>query len=365
MKILHYVGALNIGGAETMIMNIYRNIDRKKYIFDFAVPGTDKGFYEDEILQLGGRVFHITKAEESIVRKHLDMYNIVKKGTYDIVHLHTQNAFLASLLAITVKLAGNGKVIVHCHSTMDWRADKMLQFHRLFRKVVNRLADERLTCSKAAAEWLFGTCKNVTVLPLPVICDKFRYADEIYHSLRKEHGVENNFIITHVGRMAEVKNHKFLLDIFQEIYRKEPNSVLYLIGDGDIRQSLEKKAEENGLKENIVFWGNISDVDKKMLMSDVFVLPSKYEGFPTVVLEAQAAGLPCYISDVVTKDMGLTDLITFLPLTLSPESWGNYILEEKGKKAHRNREIYNSIIREKYDISVTVRKITKIYDNLA
>lgn len=359
-KVLQVFGSLDMGGAETMMVNVLRSLPPGECRFDFVVSGDEAGYYEDEIRRLGCKVIHITKRSRSVFRHHLDFYRAVKDGGYQIIHFHTENAFLTSMQAVMARLGGAKRLVVHSHNTMDWRNGRLVFLSRLFRGILYRQADVRLSCGREASIWLYGTEKNVTVIPIPVACGRFRFDEKVRDALRKREDLESKQVYLHVGRFDTVKNHRFLMDIFREIKELDRNSVLFLAGSGRLKKSIQQQAMEYGLDYDVVFLGDISDVDRKFQMADVFLLPSKYEGFPTVVLEAQASGLPCYISDTITSDVILTDLVRQIPLKKSAEEWARIITGEKGRK-RKNRDEYNQAVREKYDVSITAAKLLKEY----
>lgn len=360
IRVLQVTGTLGLGGAETMVMNLYRAIDTSKVEFDFLVNGSEKFYYEKEISSDRSHVYHICKRSDSFWKHHKDLYHIIKDNQYKTVHFHTQNAFTTSLQILAARLAGADNIIVHCHNTMDWRNKKLIFLSKAFKPILCALADYKLSCGEAAAKWLYGNSKKVEIIPLPVDCKKYRYQEETHRKLKEQMGLSDSVIYTHVGRFTEVKNQTFVLHIFREILSWNPNSVLFLIGDGGMRESVEKQVEEMGIRDKVVFWGNISDVDQKLKMSDAFLLPSLYEGFPTVVLEAQAAGLPCYVSDTVTPKIALTDLVTFLDISHGPASWVE-ALKMQQPLSIAEKEAVNDRIAEEYDIGVVVKRMEEIY----
>lgn len=359
-KVLHVFGGLGMGGAETMIMNVFRVLGQSNVCFDFVVSGEQIGYYEPEAAALGGSIHHITKRSVSMWKHHRDFYDVIRKNGYEIIHFHTQNAFLTVLEICAAKMAGVKRIIVHCHNTMDWRKGKMLTLHEKSRGWLNRLADVRLSCGNDASKWLYGSTEGVQILPLPVMCDRYRYSQKDYDALREQMGLTGKKVYIHVGRFSDVKNHTFLLDVFAQLVKREPDSVLLMAGDGELRPEMEAKAKALCLEGKAVFLGNINDVYNKLILADAFLFPSKYEGFPTVVLEAQAAGLPCIISDTITPEIALTELVTQLPLDASAEHWADEILRIC-TSGTRDRLRGNEVIRETYDVSVTRKQLLEIY----
>ena len=357
-KVLQSLGSLNMGGAETMIVNVLKAMDKSVVGFDFVIPGAEPGYYEDCVKQLGASVWHIPKRSESFLRHHLEFYRVVKCGGYKTVHIHTQNAFFSSLQVFLVHRAGAKCVIVHSHNTMDWRSGKIVKLHKLCRKWLYRHTDIRLACGKEAAKWLFGTMQGVEIIPLPVDCDRLFFEKKKQQLLKKEYGLEHKKVYLHVGRFSAVKNHRFLLEVFEQIKKTEPDSVLLLAGDGELREEIKAQAQKSPFGKDIRFLGNISNVPEMMVLSDVFLFPSIYEGLPTVLLEAQAAGLPCFVSDRITQEAKLTDQVHMLSLDDGAEKWAQVITDTKlaAERISGNRKV-----RETYDISAVVQKMTALY----
>lgn len=360
IRVLQVIGSLGLGGAETMIINIYNAMDHNKLEFDFVVFGSNIGYYESFIDTEKSRIFHITKRSSSL-KKHInELTKVCRDGNYSVVHIHTQNAFTASIDAYCAKRAGVKKVVSHCHNTSDWRDRKLLLLSKLSRPMLNYIVDSKLSCGVAAAEYLYGSLKNVEILPLPVYCDKYLYSDEMYQILRKQKDFSDELVFVHTGRFAEPKNHKFLIEVFRELHTRDPKCKLLLLGDGKLRDEIEEQIQFNGLQKSVLVLGNVDDVYNKLIMADAFIFPSLYEGFPTVLLEAQAAGLPCFVSDSVTKDIKVTDLVHFLSLDDKASEWAEAILSQIHNK--RQRHVYNDIIKREFDISVTMKKLFAIYE---
>lgn len=360
IRVLQVTGTLGLGGAETMVMNLYRSMDPQKIEFDFAVNGKDHYYYENFIPSDRSTVYHITKRSESFCKHHIELYKIIKNNGYKTIHFHTQNAFTTSLQIIVARLAGVKNIIVHCHNTMDWRNKKLLYLSKLFRPILCGLANYRLSCGEDAAKWLYGNNGRIEIIPLPVDCKKYRYSDSEYRMLKKGMGLSDTTVYTHIGRFSEVKNQSFVISIFRELLKSNPKSVLFLIGDGKMKEQIMEKAETMGIQEKIYFWGNIDDVHTKLKMTDVFLLPSLYEGFPTVVLEAQAAGVPCVISNTITPKIAITNLVEFLDISSGISPWVD-VLKEYKEIPEIDKHKANDIIAQTYDISVVVRRIEEIY----
>ena len=357
-RVLQVPGSLNLGGAETMLINVMPNLDREQLNFDFVVPGKEEGYYESVVRQMGAQVHHIPRRSESFWRSHREFYRVVKEGGYRVVHFHTQNAFFTSLQVFLARRAGAERIVVHSHNTMDWRGGMALRLHLCCRKWLWRHADIRLACGREAGMWLFGTEDGVEILPLLIQCDKLRFDADRQAVLKRKAGLEKKTVYLHVGRFMDVKNHAFVVKVFEQLHQRQPNSVLLLVGDGELRPKVEAQVQQAGLTDAVQFLGNISDVPDKMVLADGLLFPSKYEGFPTVLLEAQAAGLECFVSDTITPEIRLTGRIHPLALTASAGEWAEAVLSTPRRM---DRAADNAAVREKYDVSIVTKRLVELY----
>ena len=219
---------------------------------------------------------------------------------------------------------------------------------------------EPQACSELAAQWMFGKhTGNAKVIPLPIDCELSAYDESIRLQERSKWNIKSDEkVIGHIGRFQTQKNHTFLLDIFAEVLKLDQTYKLVLVGDGILRAEIDEKIKKLGLQNHVIQVGQISGASKLMSMFDLFLLPSLYEGFPTVLLEAQANGLPCIASSTITPTIAQTDLIRFLDLELPPEEWANCIVSLHERK---NMAMYNQIIAERYDIKKVSALFAEIY----
>lgn len=361
IRVLQVFNSMNCGGAENMIMNLYRNIDRTKVQFDFLVHTERKCFFDDEILSLGGRIYHAPRynvANHFLYKKWWKSF-LSKHKEYRVVHGHMYS--IAPIYLRVAKKHG-ATTIVHSHSTSELAGIKELIKSQL-RKRAKNSADYMFSCSAAAGLWLYGKDAvekdNHYILKNAVDTDRFLYNENIRDEVRKEFDIENKLVIGHVGRFMEAKNHKFLLDIFETVLRTNENSVLLLVGGGPLENEIKQKAESLGIIDKIVFAGVRNDTHRLLQAMDCFVFPSVYEGLPVAVIEAQASGTPCLVSDSVTEEVCITDLITRLSINESPEVWA----EEIGKKESISGEMdmRGKIADSGYDIKTTAQWLQNFY----
>ena len=318
MRILHIVTTMDAGGVETLLMNLYRTLDHSKVQFDFLKHRDSHDFYDNEILASGGRIYPGIPFSPMKLGEYRKFYREFFQShlEYKIVHAHTHYNMFALREA---KAIGVPVRIAHAHIAYP-TIDKKYPF-KLYNKLrVGSFATGMLACSAAAEKWFFGSKavreKRVIVLNNGIDANKFVYTSEVRQKQRRELGLAEQFTLIHVGRFEEQKNHKFLLDTFEKVLQKKPDAVLLLVGDGTLRQKIEQQAIQRKIADHIQFLGVRADVHALLQAGDVFVFPSQYEGLGIVAVEAQAAGLPCVISDTIPGDVAVLDTLKALPLEI-------------------------------------------------
>jgi len=324
-----------MGGVESYLMNLYRNIDKAKIQFDFVVEGTTC-YYSDEIKKLGGKIFYITPKKENVLANIRDLLKIFKmsRQTHKIVYLNLSVLYY-NFPFIFAKFYRYPIIISHAHMAKGNRTRKSIKYYlHCFNRIYVAYASNYLfACSKSAGEWIFGSKivkkGKVKVIPNSIYVERYKYQKNIRDQIRMELGLnKQQFVIGNVSRFAYVKNHDFLLDIFNEIIKMNNNALLLLVGDGELRNKIEEKISKLGLSKYVKLLGVRSDVNKLLQAMDVFVLPSYYEGLPVTLIEAQASGLKCFVSkDVVTTDANITGLIDFIELSKSSKYWAELIIK--------------------------------------
>ncbi|NMM63687.1 glycosyltransferase family 1 protein [Clostridium sp. P21] len=330
IRILHVLGGLNCGGAEIMIMNLYRNIDRSKIQFDFMVHTIDKCDYDDEIRKLGGRIYSVPRYNGLNHFKYKRVWNDFFKNhtEYRIVHGH-----IRSTAAIYLKIAKKQGVITiaHSHSTAS-RGNKIEQFVKNAMQIpIRYIADYLFACSDEAGKWLFGEKAtkqdNYRVIKNAIDAERYVFNEAVRDKVRKDLNIENKLVVGHVGRFTYPKNHKFLIELFYEIQKQNEDSILLLVGDGELRYQIEKQINSLGIKNKVILTGVVPNVNDYIQAMDVFVFPSIFEGLGMVAIEAQAAGLRCIVSDKVPQEAFITDLIESISLTTDISKWASKILQ--------------------------------------
>ena len=347
IRVLQVVTHMNRGGLETMLMNYYRNIDRNKVQFDFLThrPESEKKDYDDEIRSLGGKIYHmpVLNPFSPGYKKSLDQF-FKEHKEYKIVHSH-----LDCLSAYPLKAAKKNGVpvrIAHAHTTLV--ENNIKKYIKLFsKKLIPKYPTNLFACGKLAGEWMFEG-KSFQILNNAIDTKKYIFNPAVRKKKREELGIsENEYVIGHVGNFTPPKNHAFTIELFAEICNKKENARLVLVGGGDAIQQHKEKALELGISDKIIFTGKRTDVPDLMQAMDVFLFPSIYEGLPVTLVEAQAAGLHCIVSDNVTREVAITKLIEFISLNESKDIWTDRILRyENSNRGNMLTEIENG----QYDI---------------
>ena len=325
MSVLQIVTTMNRGGLETMLMNYYRQVDREQVQFDFLEHRSEESDYDNEIRSLGGKIYRLPPLNPFSpgYRRELNAFFREHAGEYRVVHSHLDCMSVIPLKA--AMKAGIPVRIAHAHSSSQDR-DLRYPLKRIYKKRIPKCATGLLACGDAAGRWMFGGVP-FEVLPNAIDTRRFAYSDAARAAKRAELALGDCLAILHTGRFYWPKNHEFLLRVFSEILKIRQDAVLLLAGEGELFDATKTLAQDAGIADSVRFLGLRSDVPELMSASDVFILPSRYEGFPVVLAEAQASGLPCLISDRVPGEAALTGLVSSRSLDESPEKWAEKAVE--------------------------------------
>lgn len=329
IRVLHFVSTLSHGsGVMSVIMNYYRHIDRKKVQFDFLHFAACEDSYADEIRSLGGKVYCVEKPGSSFRSvKQLDLF--FRGHAREYTWLHNHEVYLTFLLRPISKRYGLEKFIVHCHATKY--SDKALNAvrNRVLCLPIRFMKVERFACSEAAGRFLYGEkmmkAGKVFIMHNAIDCEKFRFRPEVRERLRKEMGLEGKFVIGHVGRFERQKNHKFLIEVFAEVKKQMPESILLLVGQGSLESKIRSMVVEEKVEKNVFYLGQRDDVADLLQTIDLFLLPSRFEGLGIVLFEAQTSGIHCIVSTYVPKESSLGNVM-YLPLKNAMFFWVNGVL---------------------------------------
>lgn len=364
IRIAQVIGKWVGGGVEAVVMNYYCHIDKSKIQFDFICDEDSTNIPYEEIEKLGGKVILIPPYQK-LFRYHKELKRILKEGNYKIVHSHINTLSVFSLFA--AKCAKVPVRIAHSHSTTNKKEKKKNLMKQVLKPFSKLFATDYMCCSELAGRWLFGDKlydeKKIYLLNNAIDLHKFEYNEKIREEVRKELNIdEKTFVMGHIGRFVEQKNHNFLIEIFAELYKEKPNSVLMLVGQGPLQDDMKEKVEQLELSNNVMFLGQRNDAARLYQAIDVFVLPSLYEGLPVVGVEAQAAGLLCVLSDDMTKETKVLDTTVFNTLNQSASEWAKTILTKSNEYTRQktNDEMKN----KNFDIDTEACKLEKVYYDL-
>jgi len=360
-RILLVFGKMNRGGAETLAMNIYRNIDRSKIQFDFVVHTNERCHYDAEIEELGGKIYHFPQYNGKNHFKYKRIWDCFFKEhpEYKLIHAHMTGS--ASVFLPIAKKYGL-YTISHSHIAKSQKGFRQMMIN-LYRYPLKHISDSLFSCSDIAGEWMFGKDvikrDNYHVIKNGVDVEKFSYNTKKRDEIRKELGLEGKFVVGNVGRLHEQKNHEFLINIFCEIEKQYPDSALIIIGTGELEEQLKNQVSKLGLDGKVLFLGIRGDVDAVLSAMDVFVMPSFREGLPVSLVEAQASGVRIVASDTISSEIYLTDLIEAHSLADSAQEWAETILKYKNGYDRANSS--EDIKRAGYDIQNTVSWLQEFY----
>jgi Glycosyltransferase len=363
IRILQVVNKMDRAGLETMLMNYYRHMDRDQVQFDFLTHRPDAGDYDEEIQMMGGKVYHAPRLYPQNYGKYFaymkDFFE--RHPEYRIVHSHIDAMSAFPLFA--AKKAHVPVRIAHSHSS-SLNKDIKVFIKIAAKKMLPSVATDFFACGKEAARFLFGNrifnSNTYTIMNNAIQAADFSYHQAIREQERRNLGISDRFVVGHVGRFSYPKNHSFLIDIFDQIRKICPDSVLVLVGNGEDETKIRNKVDKLHLDSSVKFLGARSDVPELLQAFDTFVLPSYYEGLPVVGVEAQAADLPCFFSDTISKEVQILDNCQFISLNSSPREWAEVILSSKSiTRCGRVKEFMDA----GFNIDQQSEKLQKFYLN--
>jgi glycosyltransferase EpsF len=368
IRVLHVQGGMERGGTESVIMNWYRSIDRKEIQFDFTTMQEHACAYDNEIKALGGNIYYVpARAKTGNLKHFFALYQCIKgNGPYHAVHSHMN--FHGGLVAFAARLAGIRNVICHAHGTKDLtvQTPKRKIELAILRILMNICATDLLACGMEAGKFVFGPKAKFSLINNAVDLTKFRPPDRstkiLVQNIKKEFFLEDTLVLGHVGSFYEGKNHKFLVDIIEELKKRNIKFKFIFIGNGPLRKDIIDVIKEKGLQEYVVDLGLRDDVDLWFKVMDIFVYPSLHEGVPVALVEAQCSGIPCLISNTISPevDLGL-GLVKFISIDNAKAIWAEEIASN-GIERITDKEVIKERIKIKgYFLAANIKKITEIY----
>lgn len=363
IRILQFGMSANYGGIEAFIMNYYRAIDRTKIQFDFAKSDRNmKIAYEDEILALGGRIYispaiGLKSGYYALRKAWLEFYR-----SLDANAIHFNTVAIMNLYAIRFAKESGLHVHVHAHHSV-YNSDYSwwIKFRiRVNRKIVHKYANTLLACSDEAGQWMFGT--GYEVFPNSIDCDKFSFSQNARIQIRKKYGLEDAFVMLHIGKLSIVKNQMFLLSVLQEVKKNRKNARLLFVGSDGLNGTVQQKAREMGLEHDIIFTGMVQHTEDFYSAADIFLFPSLSEGFGIAPVEAQANGLRGIVSDRLVDAINPSGTLRYLTIDdrndkRASKLWAYEII----KNSERISQEEITLVRSSYDINTTVKALENIY----
>ena len=334
IRVLQVIGGLNRGGAETMLMNLYRAIDKNRIQFDFVIHNKKSCAYCEEIKRMGGKIFVFPQFKLSGVleyQRHWDLF-LQEHPEYKILHSHVRS-YATFILSVAHK---HGlKTIIHSHSTSNGSGIKSFA-KTILQYPLRYQADYFFACSSEAGKWLFGKKvtkqQNYFFIKNAIDTEKYRFNSVTRNMYRDKMNLNSKIVYGHVGRLSEPKNHKFLLKIFKELRINNDRATLLIVGEGSYRSAIEEQIEQLELTDSVILTGARDDIPGLLQAMDVFLFPSLWEGLPVTVIEAQAAGLPCLVSDKVTTEVAVSEAVKYLPIDRDIDCWVEAAQNVAGKR---------------------------------
>lgn len=321
-KVLIIIGKLYIGGAERIARDIGLFADHSEFEIHYLVFGQDRGAYESDVEGAGCRVIHVDSPSDGYCTYFSTLMHLIQEERYDVIHSHTM--FNSGWAMLAGKLCGVPIRIAHSHSIKGFEKRNAIKnaYEKTMRLLILSFATDLVACGRDAGNWLYGKkafTKRGNLIYNGIDLDSYAFNETAHTKVREQLGLTDAFIIGHVGHLVPVKNQSFLLSMMPRLLELKPNAHLLLLGEGEDRSKLADLIHALGIQDHVSMLGNVSDVESYLSAMDVFAFPSLYEGMPLALVEAQANGLPCCVSEQIPQDAKITDLVITLPL--ETESW--------------------------------------------
>lgn len=362
IKVLHVVGRMDRGGTEALLISLLHTVDRERFQFDFVEQTQDTCDYDEEILSLGSKIYRAPHISPNSLISYRKWWQEFYKNhpEYQIVHGHSRGS--APIYIDEAKKAGR-ITILHCHNNSHGKGIKG-GIRYIWQLPLRKMADYNFACSYDSGISQFGKNGQFEVVKNGICTDKYIWNPDIRNKVRNSFQLNGRFVVGNVARFEVQKNHTFLIKIFCEILKMNPHACLMLVGQGTLEHNIRKLVSSLGIEDKVVFTGVRSDVNELLQAMDVFVLPSFFEGLGIVNIEAQAAGLPCFVSDkVVPPEVDLTKLMHHISLECSPEEWAKQILNGSIEIKDR-RDTSREIIEAGFDIKSTLDWLCRFYERI-
>ena len=367
LRVIH-MAPLDLGGISTLVLSIQDRLMDEGIRFDYLVfRDIYETYVDDRIEEQGGR--KLLAESENVsnpflrgVVKFYRTYRVMKEAGSPVFHIHASTPYDV-VSGVAAKMAGVKVVIVHSHNSRPDDRKLRNMIGPFCKALMPLIADVYLACSEEAAGFLFPAAisKNgkYRIVKNGIDLSRYSYRPALREEFRERFSCGDRLILGNIGRLHPQKNHRFLLEIMREVLKTRPDALLYLIGVGELEEELIRYAEDLDIRDSVVFYGASDEIPGMLHMMDLFVMPSLYEGLPLTGVEAQAAGLPCFFSDTITRELELTENACYLPLRETPAFWADQILSRDLSRQRRN---YDREIRTQgFDIGTTARKLKRLY----
>ena len=360
IKILNIItGGLLRDGITLSQLDYMKLINKDYFDIDIAAVHNDSELIIEEFNRYGCNVIRLPDRKKRVISYIISLNKIIKKKKYDIIHVHGSSSIMAIELLIA-KINGVKVRIAHSRNTET----NNYFIHKILKPIFTKSYNVALACGEDAGRWLFEN-QRFTVLHNGKDLEKYKFDENIRKKIREKYNLHNIKTLATVGNCNDQKNQSFLIDVFNEIYKKDKNIHLFIIGDGKNKKYLEEKCKKLNIGDNVTFLGRIDNVNEYINAMDIMLLPSLYEGLPNVVLEWQASGVPCLVSDKITRECKVSNLVKFISIDLGVKPWVEKILElkisEKNEKIENSKEGCNALINKNFEIKNNVKKLEEIY----
>lgn len=362
-KVLMFGVTNRNGGIENFCLNYTKEINCQDLRIDYVDIYDGGIFYRDKFMQLGSKVINLTNYRKNPIKSYKELKKLIIKEKYDIIHYNMNSSvFLFPLIA--GKKLKVSKIIAHSHNAFNDKGILKTIIHWINKHFIKYYANYYFACSDKAAKYFFSNkileSKNFYIINNAIDVEKYEYCNTTRINKRKELKLNNKFVVGHIGRFNKQKNHAFLIQIFKKLQELDRNTILLLVGTGPLKGKIEKMVVNLNLKHKVIFLNNRDDIAELMQCMDILVMPSLYEGLSLVTVEAQAASLPCLLSDSISQQSKILDSTEFFTLKNPPQVWAKKIIEMKNKNNER-KSFKNEMIFRGFDIKTESKKILKIY----
>lgn len=363
IKVLQILCALNDGGIERLLFEYYKRFNRDEIVFDFAINDTNEGILEQKLTEMGSKIYRYTKFRVNFFKGVQDLNKIIETGHYDIVHSHLANRGFLSLHH--AKKCGVNVRISHCHSAFEPESVALKKFRIISTPLTKKYSTHLFACGDDAGKWMWGRKDfengRVTIMRNAIDVIKFTFSESCRLKMRKKLGIENKYVIGCVGRLSYQKNQEFLIDVFNKYHQENPESYLLIIGTGDKKEIIEEKVIAYKLQDSVHLLGVRNDVEALLCAFDSYILPSRYEGLPISVVEAQCSGLNCVLSDSITHEVALSEMVRYCSIGSELDEWYSAIKECNDTLMADRKLAVQIISNAGYNIDIESSKLQEFY----